>query len=1114
MTQPELYPIFSNPKHINEQTDTEFVKGIVSQFPIENGKFRIELSNVFVDKKDPKSYDEKDAILRSKSLTYPIRGDISMVDKESGKVVDVKKAASLADCFHITTKHTIVYGGNNYVVANLLQLLPGVYTRRQENGELESHFNTDKGQSFTLILNPEEGILYLTVKGSNTELAPLLKLVFNLSDAEITKYVPKEIWLKNLQVTGGKEDKILFRQYSRLVNRSLQKPNPSREEMVSALRASLEKSVLHAGTTTLTLSKPIEHVTGEALLLALGNLIQVYKGDRAEDNRDSLAFKRVQNLPDFLRTRFEKEHESISKVANKIKFNLNRAGDNARLEGVVPTKPFAKIFSSYIMDSPLVSTPAETNPIESLENVGKVTVLGKGEGGISSDRAVPMSARNIDASHLGIIDPSRTPESGNAGIDQRFTMTAHRDRAGNLYAMVLDNTGKEVKIPVAEMVSTVVGLPHQDGKNIVQAQVNGKLTEVPRSKVKYWIADASHLYTVTTNLVPFLNCNHPGRLTMAGKAIPQALSLVNRENPLVQTTNSKDIPFVEAFGKHISQRAPANGTVVTMTSSGMVIKGDDGQKYEIGYIKNLPYNMKGFFDSETPLVKVGDKVKKGQVLVDNNYTRDGKLSLGKNLTVAYVPWKGFNHEDGIVISHSASKQLSSHHAYKYNYGITETSVCKKALINRYFPGKLTMEQLAKLDDNGFAHVGVKLEAGDPVIAVLEKREPTPEDKMLGRLHKTLVSPYRLVLDTWDGPENAEVVDAHTASKECMIFVRSIKQLEIGDKLTGLHGNKGVVSLIVDDADMPYDKETGKPVDLLLNPASVTSRINLGQIMETVAGKIARKTGKPYLVHNYGTEGVVRSLQKELKEHGLSDTSTIVDPKTGKESSGVLTGEQYILKLYKTTKDSYSARNVGGYDKNMQPTKGGEEGSKAAGLMEIYGMIGNNARHNLREMVTLKSEENSEHWAKFLTGQPLPKPKTTFATQKFLSYLQGSGINVVNKGDRLMAMPLTDHDILTQSNGAIAAPLMINSRNMEPEVGGLFDPNTTGGFKGRHWTHYSLAESVVNPTFEGAVKSLLDITEKEFEGIHFGIMGIKKHSNGMYGLYNSADGKLIRELKHK
>lgn len=1094
--------IFSSPDQISHRVDKALIKGVATQFPIENKNYRLELDNLVAHRKEFTHQDEKEAILKSRSLTYPIRGDMRLINKQTGQVVDEEKNFPIMDSFALTGKHTIIYGGNNYAIANQLLLRPGVYTRRKETGELESHINTETRRSFSITLEPQTGLFYVNVHASSIPLYPLLARVFGVSATTISKYIPAAVWEQNVKAFADRSDKALADLYNKLVDLKIKKKGASIEEMSARLKEALEDSKLSAKTTEVTLGKPVTAVTGETILLSLRNLVQVHTGEREEDNRDSLQFKRVQNLPDYLANRFTKEHASVARVKNKLAFNLEKLDPNApKIRSVIPSKPFSKVFADYITNSPLSGAPSETNPIESVENVGKVTVLGKEEGGISSERGVPMSARNIDPSHLGIIDPSRTPESSHAGIDQRFTISARRDDEGNLYTKVVDKKGVSKILSVDEMMKSVIGFPGQKGKKLVQAQDKGEIKEVLYDKVDYWIPDATSLYTITTNLVPFLNSNHPGRLTMAGKAIPQALSLVDREAPLVQTLSEEGVPFTKSLADIVSSKSPVSGTVTHVNTNGVTLKGDDNKTHKIPFIRNLPFNMKGFMDDEKPLVEVGDKVVAHKtILAENNYTKDGHLSLGKNLNVAYMPYKGYNHEDGIVISRGAADSLSSHHAYKIDYDVNEDSVLRKALVRRYFPNKFTPEQLSVLDDRGFPVVGSIIKHGDPVYAVLEKREPSPEDRLLGRLHKTLVSPYNLATETWIHDEPATVVDAHTDSKEVRILLRSVKPLEIGDKLTGLHGNKGIVSLVLEDKDMPFDKVTGKPVDLLLNPASVTSRINLGQIMETVAGKIAQHTGKPYKIKNFEGGNNIKTLKAELISHGLKDTMELIEPKTNKSYGEIFGGPQYFLKLYKTTDQNYSARNVGKYDNSLQPVKGGDEGSKSIGYMEFLGLLGSDARKNLKEIATVKSEENTDYWDKFRLGHPLPKPRTTFSTEKFFNYLTGSGIKVnIDKDKNVVAGPLTDHDIINMSHGEIKEPLMLSARNLEPENKGLFDTVITGGLRGANWSHYKLSEPIVNPVMENPVKSILGLSTKQFDSIVSGETRVKRVADGHFQL---------------
>lgn len=1111
---PDLKPIFTDPAHIREETDQAMVNGIASQFPIEGKRFRLEAENIHAVVKDFGHKEEKKAILTSSSLTYPIKADLRLIDKVSGKVLDRVSNFTLADTFAITNKHTMLYKGNNYIVSNLLVRLPGVFVRHRNDGQLEAEFNTGAGRSFSIILDPQSKIFYVETDSSKSPIAVLLQSVLEVPDQIVKQYIPIEIWEANKQAAQGKQDKEILKLYNRFVPKHKQNKDASFPVKIDELRQSILRGGLSKVTTPITLGVEKETMDAQAFLLAMKNIISVYRGDREEDNRDSLQFKRVQNLPDFINMRFAKNNETVVKAKMKIAFNMDRfAGTSPTIKDVISSKPFNKVFQDFIVNSTLSSTPTETNPVESLETVGKVTLIAPNESGAKSERDIPIEARNIHASHLGIIDPSRTPESSSAGIDQRFTVAARRDKDGILYTEVQDNSGQRHYLSVQDMMRTSIGFPGQEKakpNELVHAQVNGKLREIPKKEVKYWVIDGTHMYTITTNLVPFLNSNHPGRLTMAGKAVTQALSLKDREEPLVQTVDEHGVPFVTRLGLSVATRSPVDGTVTDVASDHITIKGTDGTKHKVDFVRNLPFNMKGFLDDHTSPFKVGDKVAKGQILADNNYTKNGVLSLGKNLTAAYMPYKGYNHEDGIVISKSAASGLSSLHAYKYDYSVKQDTTLSKVQFKRWFPGEFTGEQLNSLDDSGIVKKGTRVKFGDPIYAILEKRTPTELDRALGRLDKVLANPFNKVVQKWDHDEVGEVVDVHTESSDIKILVRSVKPLEIGDKLTGLHGNKGIVSLILEDHEMPTIKSTGKPADLLLNPASVTSRINLGQIMETAAGKIAQKTGKPYLIKNFGKENNLKTIREELDKHGISDTEEVIDPVTGKKFGNVFAGPQYFLKLFKTTDQNYAARNVGGYDSFLQPVKGGEEGAKGVGYMEFLGLLGSDARKNLRDVSTIKAEKNEQFWEKFMLGHPLPKPKTTFATKRFFDNLKAAGIHVREEDGHLVASPMADVDTLRMSNGRIYNADVISAKNGQAEKGGLFDIVATGGMKGDKWSHYTLSEPIANPVFQEPIRNLLGLKKDEYEGIAHGLYATHHLGEGVYSL-QTHDGREINRI---
>lgn len=1149
--QEELTPIFGSPESMNHDADMAMLEGAVKQFPIETDKYILEIKDPYIDKKHFSHKDEKDAIMNTKSLTYPIRGTLILRDKRTNEVVSTKERYALADTYHVTNKHTLIHKGNNYSVANLIQLREGVYTLQKNNGAIETNFNTGKGGSFTLSVDPKTFMLYFsTVNGTAAKrpVGPLLTNVFNLSEATITQYIPKDIWEANKKYSekGGATSVINYL-YENMVDKKFQQQNPnaSQEEKSAAIKARFGEQTLDVETTQITLGKGFSTTEPETILLALKKLINVYKGVDQRDNRDSLQFKRVQNLPDYLTRRFKegKLHKTVAKAVNGITRDLSKmeTAKSVRLDTLLRSKPFGGIYTDFINTSNLCTTPDETNSLESLENVGKVTVISPTEGGMASERAAMLETKNVHPSHLGIIDPSRTPESSMAGLDQRFTITAHRDKAGKMYARAIDaKSGKIVYLSSHELMTTKVGFPGEREKNTptVTAQVNGQFKTIPRSEVQYWIPSGTDLYTVTTNLVPFLNSNHPGRLTMAGKSLPQALSLVHREVPLVQTLSHDGVPYINHYGNIMSTVANSDGVVTHTDEESVHIKGDDGKTHVVDLIKNLPFNRKGFHDDEAPSVAVGQRVQQGDILADNNYTKDGKLAIGKNLYAAYIPYKGYNHEDGIVISQSAAEAMTSHHAYKYKYTTTANTVTLKKSFMANFSGDFTPLQLEKLDDRGFVKKGVTLVHGDPVYAVMEKKQLTEVDKVLNRVSKQLLNPFSKRTEIWEHDEPGEVVEVSSATSEIHIIVRSQKALTRGDKITGLHGNKGIVSLILPDDEMPHSQTTGKAVDLLLNPASVTSRINLGQVHETVAGKIAEKTGKPYELLNYSNDNNLTHLIDELKAHGLSDTDVLTqkdpDSATGEHKvlgDKVLAGPQYFIKLNKTTEEAYSVRSIGKdlkYDTNAQPSKGGDDGSKSIGYMEFLGLLGSNARHNLKEIGTIKAEggingSTSDYWSEFLKGSSqLPNMKTTFATKKFFSYLKGCGINVrkVKNDDGefvLKASPMSDKDIINLSGGREITKADIlkpdnKATDLAPVTGGLFDFQATGGPEGTKWSHYKLAEPMLNPILQEPIKKILGIKEGEFDNLISGKYGVTKAGDGVFNLIDTHNyGKVIRPI---
>lgn len=333
---------------------------------------------------------------------------------------------------------------------------------------------------------------------------------------------------------------------------------------------------------------------------------------------------------------------------------------------------------------------------------------------------------------------------------------------------------------------------------------------------------------------------------------------------------------------------------------------------------------------------------------------------------------------------------------------------------------------------------------------------------------------------WTLEDDGQVLDVQRQGSRVTILVKTEEAAKIGDKLSGRFGNKGIITKIISSEEAPCDK-SGKPVEILLNPHGIISRINVGQIYESAAGKVAQKTGKPVTINNFSGENYLESTRGLLKEHGIDDKEELFDPVTKKSLGKVHVGTPHILKLFKQGTVNFSVRQGGPgqpYDANQQPLKaGGAEAAKSMDLLTVYSMLSHGARANLREMSSVKSNQNDEYWKALKSGQPLPQPNAPFVYEKFLHYLKAAGINTVKDGSKLVLAPLTDADVRKQSNGEITKNFFYRGKDMEPIKGGFFDKNLTGGYKGIRWNHIELKEPVINPVFENAVRKLTGLGKK-------------------------------------
>jgi len=1058
-------------------------------FPIVGKRHTLEIKDVSV--KDTLSIDDirsqKEAKIGGRTWSVPVEATVALRDNQTGKVVD-EQQLRLLNLPKYTRRHSHIVDGQEYQIDNQWRLKSGIYARVKDNGELQSSFNLAKGRGFSLEFDPKTRQFNMAYGTSNIPLAPLMQEM-GVHPEDI-----KDRWGGAIaQANATDREQALLKFYKASTG---EKPG-SLEQARQHLKDTFGATQLRADTTKITLGTPYTKVTGPALFDAATKLLHVSQGKAEPDPRDSLMFKELHSTEDFFAERIQK---GTSDIMRRVQNTLDKKN---KVRDIVGPDIFNRPIKTMYRTS-LANVPDQTNPLEMLSGQQKTTITG--EGGIKSAHGISEEAKLVDPSHLGFLDPIHTPEGQTTGVTLRLPLGAKKRGHDVTIKMFNLKTGKNEDVTPEKALSSNVVLPDQvtwkGGKPVAankSIRISGPGNEVIEGGLKqadYVMRDPIQMFSMASNLVPFIAADHPNRSTMAGRHMEQSIPLAAREAPLVQSLAAKNT-FEKVMGQYAGHTSRVNGTVTKITNDAIMVKDSSGKEHEVQLYDHFPLNAdKGFLHS-SPLVKPGDKVKRGQPVADTNFTKDGTLALGTNLRVGYMPYKGYNFEDGVVISESAAQKLASEHLHRKSLERDKQTLLSKTKFQAYAPDAITREQADKLDDRGIVKPGQLVLPGDTLIAALRERTDRREDKELAMIHKSLVKPYSDASVKWEADHPGIVQEVITKGKKTAVHVKTLEPAEIGDKLAGRHGNKGIITKILPDHEMPQLKD-GTPLQILLNPTGVPGRTNLGQMLETAAGKIAEKTGKPYLIKNFQpNEDLHARVVEDLNKNGIPDKEEVIDPTTGKVLGSVLTGPQHIVKLKHQVEKKLVARAGGpgyAYDRNLVPKGGGPHGAQALGTLGLYSMLAHGAKANLREMQTLKSDagQNDEFWAALQAGEPLPAPRPTFAYQKFTSYLNALGVNVKKEGNNLQLIPFTDQQVKEMSNGEIKdAGRMVRAKDLKPEADGLFDPKVTGGLEGTKWGHIQLAEPMPNPLFERAIQSLTGLDQKSYLDVVTGRKAIDK-----------------------
>lgn len=1109
---------FDDVRAQRQQVFDRALQGISSIKPLENDRFRLEITDPrYAGDYAPTLAEEKQARLRGKSLHRPVKASLRLIDKSTDGVAD-ELETTVAHVPYVTPRGVLIRNGTIWGVRNQNRLRPGVYVLRQQNQGIKAQVNTRSGtgRGFNVELEPSTGLFRLGVGQSTTRLYPALRAM-GVPDEAIKEAWGEELFNKNWRAPGGQDATDLRKLVTKL-------GGPREAELeVSALgprlKELLERAEVDADVTTATLGHGYAHFGIEPLMATTAKMLRRARDEVADDNRDSQAYQSFHSLEDFIEERLRRPHDAL----RKLLWKATREGKLGKPQTGMLDKNLNTLYTSGLAQS-----VEDTNPFEIYDNRQTITRLG--EGGIASNQAVPRSARGVQPSYFGIVDPIRAPEGQNIGVDMRVTDGALKGDDGRLYFKVARSDGSTEVLSALEAASTPIAFPGErrraEGRDLYRFRLRAEdseepedivvdlrwLTEdpelaeevrtralgdpeplppmvramhgddidwYPADEVEFELPSATGMFSRLSNLVPMIQGSKSQRALMGARMISQALPLQSPEAPLVQSAGGDGESLYASMGEWLGAvKAKDSGRVSEVTPDyiEVVYEGGDRQRHDL--YNHYPLARKTMLHN-TPLVEEGQAVSPGDVLARSNFTDDrGVAAPGRNLRVAYMVAEGGTYEDGFKISESAAKRLTSHHSYTHDLEIDDTlHTTDKADYQVVFSGKWKPEQLEPIGDNGIIAEGTTVQPGDPLILGVGKKPPRA-GRVVGASPRSRFTDKTVV---WDHTAPGVVTDVVETPKGINVVVESHEPMTPGSKLSARYGNKGVIAEIVPDGEMPVG-EDGEPVDVLVNALGVVSRANPAVLAEALLGKVARKTGKPYVLGAFEEEDLVDFALEEARKHGIKEAEDLLDPRTGKKIKGVFTGEQFLMRLHHTAESGLAARDTGGYTYDDSPARGGDTGSKRIAMLDTHSLLSYGATGVLRDAKLVRGQRNDEFWRSLKLGQTPSMPRESAAHRHFLSLLKAAGVNVRDRGGRQQLAPMTDEDIQRLAPHSIDSAETLDFETMKPKPGGLFDLAKTGGVEGTHFTRINLPVKIPNPVMEEPIIRILGLTKNEFKDV--------------------------------
>ena len=1022
--------------------------------PIKDYTGRLELHFLPNYTFDNPKYTIEEAPIHDATYAKQLRVMMRLVNRDSGEIKE--QEVYIGDIPTMTDKGTFIVNGAERVIVSQIVRSPGIYYKKEVSPTGKRLYNAtlipNRG-AWLKIETDSNDLVYVKIDKNRKILATTLLKALGITPVEMeTLFTHFEFLKKTLEKdTTNSTDEALIEVYKKLRpgdpasaagGRSILEARFFDEKKYDIGKVGRYKLNKKLG---LNLPETQRTITVQDIVAGIEYLINLTYDEGVLDDIDHLGNRRIRSVGELLQNQFRVGLSRIERIV-KERMTLQDSETLTPLN-LLNTKPLVASLKEFFGSSQLSQFMDQTNPLAELTHKRRISALGPG--GLMRERA-GFAVRDIHPSHYGRICPVETPEGPNAGLIGSLATHARVNDYGFIetpFFVVKDGVvTDEVHYLTADEDENYRVAPADIQLNpdrsikeeYVPVRYRSEFTMGESKKVDYVGVCPIQIISVATSLIPFIEHDDANRALMGSNMQRQAVPLLVTQRPVVGTGLEKRA----AKDSCMVTCSEVDGEVVRVVGEEVHIKGTDGKMYQYPLLKYVRSNQDTCIN-QRPIVRAGDKVKAGDVIADGASTHQGELALGKNVLVAYMPWEGYNFEDAILISERLvyDDVFTSVHIEKLEIDARQTKLGPEE-ITREVPN-VSEDSIRHLDERGIVRIGARVYADDILVGKITPKgesEHPPEEKLLRAIFAEKARDVKDNSLRVPHGEGGRVVDVKVFDREkgdelppgantvIRVYIAQKRKISVGDKLSGRHGNKGIVSRILPKEDMPFLPD-GTPLDIVLNPLGVPSRMNVGQTYELLLGLAAYLTGNYYEAPSfdemYGPNqseiATKEELLKGIKESGCDwvredGKVTLYDGRTGEAfDEPVAVGLSYILKLVHLVDDKIHARSTGPYSLVTQQPLGGKAqfGGQRFGEMEVWALEAYGAAYTLQEMLTIKSDDvngRSRAYEAIVKGDNIPRPGIPESFKVLVRELQSIGLDIaVSKkgGEEVDLMSDTD-----------------------------------------------------------------------------------------------------------